>query len=225
MKRKMPDQVFKLTATSKILIRAVMQAIQTPGKLLDLGCGTGIVGISLANAGKATFPVYFSDVSEDAITYARNVAFMSCKECVAKAGSLFEPWHGEKFDTIVDDVSGVSEPVAKLSPWFQGVACDTDRDGTRLICQVLKETPDHLNPGGRLFFPVLSLSDEKKILSCAKDHFKQVRILAEQIWFLPPELHNHLELLQQLSKEGLIRLEWRFGKWCWYTQIWEASND
>ena len=216
----MAEGVFEPTATSKILIRAVSQAIQKPGKLLDLGCGTGIVGRELALAGKVILPVYFSDISREAVEYAR----MSVGSCVARQGSLFEPWAGERFDVIVDDVSGISEPLAKVSPWFNGVECGTCRDGTRLICQVLEQAPAHLEPGGRLFFPVLSLSDEKKILDSARLRFKSVVMLAEQIWPLPPELYNHLDLLQQLSKERCISLEWAFGKWCWFTQIWEASN-
>lgn len=219
----MEDRVFAPTATSQLLIRAVSKAIEKPGKLLDLGCGSGVVGIALVKAGKATGHVYFSDVSKEATTASTAAYDQAGIPSQGRMGSLFEPWAGCTFDTIVDDVSGVAEEIAQLSPWFEGVPCDSGRDGTNLICEVLKQAPSHLNPGGRLFFPVLSLSDEIRILLHARHYFSNVKLLKEQFWFLPPELDEHLDLVKKLNADGLIRVESRFGKPVWFTKIYEAS--
>ena len=44
---------------------------------------------------------------------------------------------GYKFDIIVDDISGISEEVAKLSKWFENVPCNAGIDGTANIEEVL----------------------------------------------------------------------------------------
>ena len=45
------DKVFVPTGTSSLLIQAVRETISDPGKILDLGCGAGITGISLNHLG------------------------------------------------------------------------------------------------------------------------------------------------------------------------------
>ena len=37
------ENVFKPTGTSEELVKAVSEQIEKPGKLLDLGCGSGVV--------------------------------------------------------------------------------------------------------------------------------------------------------------------------------------
>jgi methylase of polypeptide subunit release factors len=66
------DKVFLPTGTSELLVRTVSSQIKQSGSMLDLGCGTGLVGISLAKLGLTNFPVYFSDLSEDAVKLTIN---------------------------------------------------------------------------------------------------------------------------------------------------------
>lgn len=216
--------VFFPTQTSELLIRAARQAISRPSKVLDLGCGMGVCGLVLGKLGLAAEPVYLSDLSPEAIPLALQNARGLHLNAVVRQGSLFDPWEREHFDVIVGDVSGVSEEVAKLSPWFpEGVSCGTGRDGTALIGEVLRQAPRFLNPKGFLLFPVLSLSDEGKILEEAHRRFREVSLVAHQLWFLPEQMEKSFERLEPLLKEGIIRLEHKFGRWLWSTSVYKAS--
>ncbi len=220
------EEVFVPTATSRLLIEGACRSIQRPAKVLDLGCGIGVCGMVLAKLGYCQFPVYLSDISERAVEVARGNAKRLEVSAVIRQGSLFTPWKGERFDVIVDDVSGVSEEIARLSPWFPaGVECQTGRDGTALVVRFLEEAAEYLKAGGLLLFPVLSLSNEERILEVARSHFENVSLVLEQSWFLPEELLQHLDKLESLREAGIIHLEQKFGAWLWSTKIYKAGGE
>ncbi len=79
-----------------------------------------------------------------------------------RSGSLFDPWRGQRFNVIVDDVSGVAEPLDRLSGWYPpAMPGGAGPDGIRWVLEVLDQAPDFLTPGGQLVFPVLTLSREQ----------------------------------------------------------------
>lgn len=216
--------VFTPNTTTNLLIQAVKSTISEPATMLDLGCGTGVVGIALHLHGLIKAPIYASDLSKPAVLCSR-VNF-DRYGCVAEVrdGSLFQPWTGNKFDVIVDDISGIAQSVADVSPWFQGVPCDTGKDGVDLVVEIIRRAPQHLNEGGRFFFPVLSLSNVDKLLQMAKECFGSVERVGRQDWPLPAELKPHLPLLRKLKAEGLIKLEEKFGMALCYTEAYCATN-
>ena len=216
--------VFLPTATSDILIRSVKETISCPVKLLDVGCGTGVVGLALQHSGLVRDPLYASDLSETAVDCSRvNFKRYGCSAEV-RAGSLLEPWLDQQFDVIVDDISGVARDIAVVSPWFKGVPCDTGEDGTDLTVAILRDAAKHLRDGGMLFFPVISLSNVDKVLRVAREHFAVVRRVGRQDWPLAAELRMHMPLLQRLSSEGAIKLEEKFGMPLCYSEIYCVSG-
>ncbi|HLB43597.1 MAG TPA: methyltransferase [Gammaproteobacteria bacterium] len=220
----MPEGVFTPTGTSKVLVKAVGEFVKLPGKLLDLGCGCGVVGISLQQLGLIKDSLYVSDLSKKAVDCAKANAKQYNCPIVAKCGPLFEPWKEEKFDYIVDDVSGVSEEVAKISPWFDNVPCNSGTDGTELIVRVIKEACRHLNPFGKLFFPIVSFSNVDKILKVAHQNFSQVKRLAHEEWPLPREMNQHIVLLKKMQEKGIIQITEKFGMILWFTDVYVAYN-
>jgi len=215
---------FYPTDTSSLLIEACRSKIKAPAKILDLGCGIGITGLVICKSGLVRKPLFVSDISKNAVKLALKNARRLNVEVVARCGSLFEPWEGERFDVIVDDVSGISDEVAKISPWFPpGVTCEAGRDGTRWIEKVIEEAPRHLKKGGRLFFPVLSLSNGAKILSLAKKRFSSVSLVIEKEWLLPKEMIKKIDRIMPLIKDGTIGCVNKFGTWIWSTKIFCAS--
>ena len=216
--------VFTPNTTTNLLIQAVKSTISEPVTLLDLGCGTGVVGIALHLQGLIKLPLYASDLSKPAVLCSR-VNF-DRYECPAEVrdGSLFQPWSGNKFDVIVDDISGIAQSVADVSPWFQGVPCDTGKDGVDLVVEIIRSAPHHLNKGGRFFFPVLSLSNVDRLLQVAKENFGSVERVGRQDWPLPAELKEHLPLLRKLKAEGSIKLEEKFGMALCYTEVYCATD-
>ena len=221
----MPKGVFMPTGTTKVLFKAVLEKIKKPGKTLDLGCGCGVMGIALQQSGLITEPLYASDLSEEAVLCVRENARKYCCPVVVRSGPLFDPWGNEKFDYIIDDVSGVSEEVAKISPWFDNVPCDSGLDGTALVVSVIKEAPKHLNPGGRLFFPIVSFSNPDRIIEAAKQSFEHVEFIIREEWPLPKEMNPHIATLKKLQEKGCVRFTEKFGLVLWFTDVFVAYNS
>ena len=216
--------VFMPNTTTKLLIQAVQGSVSEPVSLLDLGCGTGVVGIALRQHGLTTMPISASDVSEAAVCCSKaNFLRYGC-EADVRSGTLFQPWADMKFDVIVDDISGISQSIAEVSPWFPGVPCDTGDDGLNLVVEVVQNSSKYLNIGGKLFFPVISLSNVDKILKTAREQFHKVELVGRQDWPLPVELKAHLPLLKKLNAEGSIKLEEKFGMILCYTEVYCAMN-
>lgn len=219
------SNVFIPTGTSLLLIEAARELIRSPISVLDLGCGCGMTGLTLATLGHCAQPLFASDVSLPAVELIRENARHLGITCVAKVGSVFEPWRGQAFDCIVNDISGISEELAAISPWFpEGVPCGAGRDGTRWILHVLEQAAGYLNPGGVLLFPLLSLSAEQKILHAASLEFTHVKMVAERYWPLPESMAQQPMLIARLAEEGLIHCVRKFGAYVWRTRIYGAWN-
>ncbi|MFC1576162.1 methyltransferase [Candidatus Omnitrophota bacterium] len=217
--------VFYPTDTSSILIEACRKAIISPKKILDLGCGCGLVGITLARLGLCKGPLFASDISREAVDLARKNAEKMSVEYVARCGSLFEPWKDQKFDVIVDDVAGISDDVAKISPWYpEGVPCDAGRGGAKWIVRVIEQSKDYLTDGGMLIFPVLSLSNEGEILQALKKTYSSHEMLAKKDWFLPDRMAEKTDILTPLINDGSINCQKKYGKWIWSTYIYRANS-
>lgn len=208
--------IFKPTGTSDLLIKAVSPYIEK-GKLLDLGCGCGIVGKSLMKEG---IQWYASDISGEAIF---SINPEGC-HCFVRQGNLFDCWEGHKFDYIIDDVSGISSELAKISPWFNGVPCDSGIDGTKLVCKVIQQAPEYLTRGGKLFFPIVSLSNKLRIVQTAIENFGDVKCIATEHFPLPKEMYKHLDLMKDLRLRGYIDYKSAFGGIIFWTDIYLAQS-
>lgn len=218
------DAAFVPTGTSAVLIEGVRRTRLTYTKALDLGCGVGIVGIVLAREGVIGQPVHASDLSEGAVELARRNYATHGVEGVVRRGSLFEAWKGETYDLVIDDISGVAEPVARLSPWFRNVPCESGRDGTHLVREVIAQAPRYLTANGRLVFPVLSLSHAETILDEARKAFAHVELLTRKEWPLPKSMAPHAAELRRLAAEGLIGVTEKFGMLLWSTEVYVAHR-
>ena len=56
--------VFSPNTTTELLINAVKKTISKPVKALDLGCGTGVVGLAIWLEGLSKEPICASDLSD-----------------------------------------------------------------------------------------------------------------------------------------------------------------
>jgi len=205
--------VFKPTGTTDALIKAIKPHIKG-GELLDLACGSGIVGASLWK--DIDFDqVYASDISPEAIKMVQN----KYPYIEARCGNLFEPWLGMAFDYIVDDVSGVAEDIATISPWFDGVPCASGKDGADLVCDVLSQAHLYLEENGTLFFPIVSLSNVERIKDTASKLWK-LELLSHTDFPLPKDIP--IEILEGHGKYG-IEFKEKFGMVLFYTDIYKAT--
>lgn len=221
---KLQDSVFHPTGTSDEIIKAVAANIDSPGKILDLGCGAGVVGFALFILGKSEGPLFCSDLSADAAALIEKNACDLNIPVVSRHGSVFSPWKGQFFDYIVDDISGIAQQVAAISPWFRKTSCESGLDGSDLVIEAINSAPTHLYDGGKFFFPILSLSNSEKIIDVANDKFQHVKRIGHKQWKLPDELIKHMDLLVDLKAKGWINFEEKYGWVLWSTDVYLAQD-
>jgi predicted nicotinamide N-methyase len=74
-------------------------------KVLDLGCGSGILGI-ICRVGGARH-VCFSDINPEAAANAQeNIRRLGITDTGVKCGHLFDPWISHRFDLVVFNAPG-----------------------------------------------------------------------------------------------------------------------
>jgi len=119
--------------------RVLVEAMPIPGagRLLDVGCGIGVIGL-VAAVESPSLEVTLTDVNPRAtMVAARNVERMGLVNVRVLKGSLYEPVEGERFDVVVSN-----PPISA---------------GMRKVVEPLVSgARDHLVVGGRLLVVVQS---------------------------------------------------------------------
>jgi methylase of polypeptide subunit release factors len=109
-------------------------------RALDVGTGNGIHALLAARHARH---VIATDVNERAIAYTEiNAALNDLDNVECRAGSLFEPVEGERFDLITCNAPYVVSPENRL------VYRDGGLEGDALSEQVVRGTAEHLKEGG-----------------------------------------------------------------------------
>ena len=214
-----PD-VFQPTSTSALLAETI--DVQPGETVIDLGCGSGFFSILAAKRGAAK--VYAVDVMPQAAALTQRNATRNGVESRIEAftGSLFEPLPGVRADLVIDDVSGIAEDIARVTPWYPSSIPSGGPDGAEPTVAMLQRASDHLLPKGRLVFPVLSLANEQRILEAGQRLFTDLRLRAQRLFPVPVMLAGALERLKEHLQVGALRLVQRGSRLCWQLRIFEA---
>ena len=220
---KVEKKVFTPNATTGLLVESTLKIIKKKSDILDLGCGSGYVGLSVAKKTKFKNKYFFSDISKEAISLCKRDAKRNKIKILAKAGTMYEPWEGDKFDIIIESISAIAKKVARVSPWYKnGIPCDCGEDGTDLVNDVLKVSKRYLKKNGKLIFPIVTLSNKKKILQTARKNFRNVKLLISKDWPLPKSMYSKKKLLENLKKKGLISYKMKYGLILYSSEIYIA---
>lgn len=132
----------------------------TFASILDMGCGSGVIGISLAKhlGSRGIEPeTTLADLSEEALSLAKeNAVRLLPPEARIRflASDLFSALEGESFDLIVanlpyvprDSDTALSREVLRDPP----LALYGGDSGTEIMARFLNEVAPHLRPGGTL---------------------------------------------------------------------------
>lgn len=122
-----------------------------PQRVLDMGCGSGVIGLSLAKA-RPSWDLMLADVSEDALSLAReNAAKLSVENAELIQSDLFSSLPGS-FDGIVANLpyvpDGERATMAREVLHDPSLALFSGADGLDLIRRFIPEAFERLKPGG-----------------------------------------------------------------------------
>ena len=133
-----PDHVVGTSISSRAL--AAVTVRRPVARALDVGTGSGVQALELARHAEH---VVATDVNPRAVAFARfNAALNGCANVEVRAGSLFEPVGGERFDLIVSNPPYVISPESEFTYRDSGLPGDTFSEG------LVRRLPDHLVEGG-----------------------------------------------------------------------------
>ena len=142
--------------TEELTARLAAKGWQTGLRILDVGCGSGVIGLSLAAAlGDMAARVVLSDVSPDALALAQeNAASLSLGERIEFIESDLCSAIDGMFDLVVANLPYI--PSAEATALSREVLQDPEialyggEVGTELINRFLEEILPHLAPGATL---------------------------------------------------------------------------
>ncbi|HNV06102.1 MAG TPA: methyltransferase [Petrotogaceae bacterium] len=119
-------------------------------KLLDIGCGYGVIGITLKKE-NPFMQVYMSDINKRAVEFSKINAKDNNAQVTIKWGNIFDPWEDEKFDVIISNPPIVA--------------------GKNIWMNIIKGSFIHLNPEGSLQLVAFHNKGGERISQFMKDTF------------------------------------------------------
>ena len=138
---------------TEALCEEALKYVRPGGRVLDLCTGSG----ALAAAIKKLLPgaeVWAADISEAALSLAKENAERLGAEVKFVRGDLFSPVTGEKFHVIVSNPPYIPESLrGRLQAEVErepALALFAGDDGLDFYRRIVQEAPAHLLPGGRL---------------------------------------------------------------------------
>ncbi len=155
---KTPSGVYSYGKIDKAT-QVLLENLKVHGKkVLDLGCGYGVIGIVL----KREYPdleVYMSDINKRAVEFAKINAKNHNVEVDIRWGNLYEPWEGMKFDMIVSNPPIVA--------------------GKKVWMEIVKSAPEFLEEGGSLQIVAYHNKGGRRIRDFMKEVFGNVEELCK----------------------------------------------
>lgn len=213
--------VFTPNLTSKLIVKAIKGIGSTlKGHILEVGCGSGWITEQIAaefHVSNAKF--FLSDVSIEAIELAQNKLQTSVPNAVFKVGSGLKPWVNSQFDLIINDVAGISDAIAEISPWYVGVPCNAGDDGLANTRGILNDVNNQLKNEGTYITPVISLANAIEHRRLLEGIFDSVKYLHRVWWPIPEEIVNHASTLDDMEKYFGIETQEKYGKRLAYTEV------
>ena len=153
---KAPSGVYGKKRIDRASILLIEKVELTNEKVLDMGCGYGVIGISL----KREFPdidLYMSDVNNRAVDFSKINAKNNNVNAVIKQGNLFKPWEDDYFDVIVSNPPIVA--------------------GKEVLHELIEESYHHLNENGKIYLVAYHNKGGKALESYMEQIFGNVKEL------------------------------------------------
>jgi release factor glutamine methyltransferase len=140
---------------TELLVERVLAHVPpaSAAQIVDIGTGSGAIALAIARERPAAH-VVATDVSSDALEYARqNVRALQSNVEILQ-GDLYAPIEGRRFDVIVSnppyvaaDDPDLADDVRRFEP---ATALHAAEDGLAILRRLIERAPQHLRPGGWL---------------------------------------------------------------------------
>ncbi|MCH2206743.1 MAG: peptide chain release factor N(5)-glutamine methyltransferase [Lentisphaerales bacterium] len=168
---------------TELLVDKALKLLKAGDQVLDLCTGSGCIAASLKKT-ESELNVYASDMSPDALSYARqNIAGLEC-EVEIREGDLFAPFSGMKFNAICtnppyvaeNEVAQMGKDVVKHEPHM---ALFSGMDGADILRKISQQGKSFLEDGG---FLISEMGPEQGALLesvFSADGWKDIEILKD----------------------------------------------
>ena len=132
-------------------IRERYQNLKTKKKrLLELGCGTGVVGLSL---GEYVEEVYLSDIADSAVLCARINTLINFRKAKIYHSDLFKSLPDVLFDVILFNTPLLDKPIESVAE------LSTNDPSGQIFLNFIQQVPQYLAPEGEVFISYSNLGD------------------------------------------------------------------
>jgi methylase of polypeptide subunit release factors len=226
IKLRLNYKVFTPNLTTNELIKAACQVIEKSRRrklnILDLGCGSGVIGIFLKKKYKSRVNVFLSDYSEFAVKLAKKNSKLNNTSLYVVKSNLFKMWDKYKFDLIIDDISAISSYIAKKSKWYNKfIPHKSGASGLTLTKKIIDNCDKFLKKNSIILIPSISISDHKKNILMMKKKFKKVKLASVREWPAPSFLLKK-NLKNKLLNKGYIYE--KFNMFLCFTKIYSCTK-
>lgn len=219
---------FELEVNSKIfppspycLFFAENIKINKGDKVIDIGSGSGILGILAAKLGGI---VCATDSDKDAVEITLKNAEKNGVEINAKLGDFFEPFEGEKFDVIIANLPQeiVHESYQKSIGDKLNKTISGGRDGNEQLLKMFDIAKNYMHEKSRLYVVVNTITDYattiKKIVS--EYSAKLVNFSSEPT---KEFVADNIDWYLKLNEQGKVKIINNNGVWRADEYLFELS--
>ena len=193
--------VFAPRSDSWMLAAAIALEAPDGRSVLDLCCGSGVIGIAAARAGAE---VTAADISRRAVLTARLNARRNGVRVRGRRGRVFDAVGSERFDFILSNPPYVPAPDGGIPQRGPQRAWDAGADGRVLLDEICARAPRHLRPGGAVLLVHSSLIGVEPTLETLTAGGLQPSVLERHEGPLGPLMSERAAMLRErgLLDEG-----------------------
>ena len=146
-----------------LLLKALPEEMH--GNILDLGCGWGVIGISVSRKWPET-RVTLADINQRALALSRENAKRNRAEVICAESDGMAAFAGQRFDTVI-----TNPPI---------------RAGKQVIYRMFADASESLNPGGSLYLVIRKQQGAESCMKYLETLFQTVEKISKSggFWVL-----------------------------------------
>lgn len=144
-------EVYELDEDSWLLQKEVEKHAKPGMKILDMGCGTGIQGITAAKNGAIVTCI---DINKDALDITKKNSEIENVKIEVVESDLFKNVNG-KFNLIIFN--------PPYLPGTEYLDLDGGKKGYEIAIRFLNQSKDYLKKGGRILLLISSLTNQEVV--------------------------------------------------------------